>query len=169
MIVCQYCSYSHPDNTLFCHLCGAYLGEEDLGATNHLPNVDSPAGTGTEIDQVQSLILITEDGTRIQVRISQEVILGRLDASRGVFPNVDLTAAQAAEKGVSREHARISRHGGDLFVVDLNSTNGTFLNSERLVPQAPRLINDGDRLQLARLVLTVRLKPGSQRPRPPAA
>jgi S1-C subfamily serine protease len=45
---------------------------------------------------------------------------------------------------VSREHARIERRNGILYITDLNSTNGTILNGRRLQPYVPYQINEGD-------------------------
>lgn len=47
-------------------------------------------------------------------------------------------------KRVSREHARIRREGRKLFLEDLESTNGTFLNEQRV--QTPVVLRDGDRI-----------------------
>lgn len=52
---------------------------------------------------------------------------------------------------VSQLHARLFRREGTLFVEDLGSTNGTFLNSQRLSTEAP--IRKGDRLQVGKTVL----------------
>jgi DNA-binding response OmpR family regulator len=54
-----------------------------------------------------------------------------------------------ASKRVSREHARIHREGRRLILEDLNSTNGTFLNAERVL--APAALRDGDRLTIGDL------------------
>lgn len=45
---------------------------------------------------------------------------------------------------VSRQHARLTRTPGGVVVEDLGSTNGTFINGERLV--APRVLSAGDLL-----------------------
>jgi molecular chaperone DnaK (HSP70) len=45
---------------------------------------------------------------------------------------------------VSRFHAELRLTTGVLEVVDLGSTNGTFVNGERLAPQQPRALNPGD-------------------------
>jgi len=45
---------------------------------------------------------------------------------------------------VSRQHARLTRTPGGIVVEDLGSTNGTFINGERLV--APRVMAMGDLL-----------------------
>jgi FHA domain len=45
---------------------------------------------------------------------------------------------------VSRAHARLSLQAGQLVVVDLNSTNGTTVNGDRLPPDQPSPVGDGD-------------------------
>ncbi len=47
-----------------------------------------------------------------------------------------------ADPEVSRQHARVNRTPGGLVLEDLGSTNGTFVNGERLV--SPRVLNAGD-------------------------
>jgi ABC-type multidrug transport system ATPase subunit/pSer/pThr/pTyr-binding forkhead associated (FHA) protein len=46
---------------------------------------------------------------------------------------------------VSRHHARILREGGRYFIEDLASTNGTFVNGQRVLGRIP--LGSGDRLQ----------------------
>lgn len=55
------------------------------------------------------------------------------------------------DDSVSRRHAKLERVGGQPFVIDLGSTNGTFHNGARL-SERQRLF-DGDRLALARVEL----------------
>ncbi|MCX6079189.1 MAG: FHA domain-containing protein [Chloroflexi bacterium] len=47
-------------------------------------------------------------------------------------------------KRASREHAHITREGRRVFLDDKNSTNGTYLNGERI--QTKSLLRDGDRI-----------------------
>ena len=51
-----------------------------------------------------------------------------------------------ASKSVSREHTRIRQDGRRWFVDDLGSTNGTYLNSERVIGSLA--IMDGDSLKV---------------------
>lgn len=51
------------------------------------------------------------------------------------------------DSGVSWVHAEIFRQGNDYFIVDLGSSNGTFLNGERLQPRTPRRLNAGDTIR----------------------
>ncbi len=53
-------------------------------------------------------------------------------------------------KRASREHARIWREGRKWFLEDLGSTNGTFLNDQRVL--APALLRDGDRVAIGEVL-----------------
>lgn len=52
---------------------------------------------------------------------------------------------------VSRVHMRMLEELDDFFVEDLNSTNGTFINGEKLEPHKPQQINIGDKLTIANI------------------
>ena len=52
---------------------------------------------------------------------------------------------------VSQLHARVFRREGQLYVEDLGSTNGTFLNRKKVT--APIAIRKGDRLQIGKTVM----------------
>jgi DNA-binding response OmpR family regulator len=52
---------------------------------------------------------------------------------------------------VSREHARVRRAGRHAMLEDLGSTNGTFLNDERVL--APVALHEGDRIQIGDVTL----------------
>ena len=66
------------------------------------------------------------------------------------------------DASISRRHATvITDANGDVFLTDLSSTNGTFLNGASLTSHLPYRLRDGDRIQLgASLVVKfVRLDP----------
>lgn len=74
---------------------------------------------GTTYDLTKEVSLLGRD-------VSNEIILG--DAE------------------ISRQHARLTRTPGGYVLEDLGSTNGTFVNGERLM--APRVLNPGDLVAL---------------------
>jgi hypothetical protein len=55
-------------------------------------------------------------------------------------------------KRVSREHARVRRDGWRMVLEDLGSTNGTFLNGERVL--TPIALHDEDRIKVGDVILT---------------
>ncbi|HZI19486.1 MAG TPA: FHA domain-containing protein [Pyrinomonadaceae bacterium] len=79
--------------------------------------------------------------------------IGRWDADGGIFPDVDLDSDDPEAK-VSRRHARITRRGGNYFIEDLGSTNGTFVNrGRRLLPGDRMPLGDGDEVIVGKTFL----------------
>ncbi|HET9587876.1 MAG TPA: FHA domain-containing protein [Anaerolineales bacterium] len=69
-----------------------------------------------------------------------EIVIGR-------DPSVDLPVASPA---VSRRHARFVREGDGYILEDLGSSNGTYLNGERLAGRHP--LKSGDEIRLGQAV-----------------
>ncbi len=57
---------------------------------------------------------------------------------------------QLHDTEASRRHAELRRNGDEWVLVDLNSSNGTFVNSE---PIGERVLKSGDRVQIGRTLL----------------
>jgi type II secretory pathway predicted ATPase ExeA len=55
-----------------------------------------------------------------------------LDKSRLIVGRSEYNDIPLDSKYISRHHAMLVRHGGTTFLMDLNSTNGTFVNSKRV-------------------------------------
>ena len=104
---------------------------------------------------LQGWALTTSGGQRLALPNKAEAILGREDAASNHFPDLDFDPLGGLNDGVGRKHARIFMQQGALYVEDLNSTNGTLVNRQRLAPNQPQVIQDGDELRLGKLVLTV--------------
>ena len=56
------------------------------------------------------------------------------------------------EETVSRKHSRIEKKGGKTTIIDLESTNCTYLNDIRLDPNVEYILADGDRLKIGRTI-----------------
>lgn len=79
--------------------------------------------------------------------------IGRWDADGGIFPDVDLDVDDPEAK-VSRRHAKIMNRGGNYYVEDLGSTNGTFINrGRRLLPGDRQPLRDGDEIIVGKTFL----------------
>ena len=76
----------------------------------------------------------------------QPITLGRTGANAVVI----------ADAGVSSRHAQLQWKMGALYLCDLGSTNGTFVNGEKLAPNVERKLNVGDRLRFGKLDFVVR-------------
>ena len=76
--------------------------------------------------------------------LGDELTVGRASGCQIALPD-DTYASQL--------HARIFRRDGGVFIEDLGSTNGTFLNRKKV--SAPVELRRGDRLQIGKTVLEV--------------
>lgn len=89
-----------------------------------------------------------------EVRTRSRVVLVGRGAGYDMAPQVDLDH----DESVSRRHAEIRKTQAGYVIVDLRSTNGTWVNGERIEPGKPMALKDGDRVTVGRLsVLTVNL------------
>lgn len=89
----------------------------------------------------------------IKVTIDDEIVIGRSDSVTGYMPDVDLTPFGAYRLGLSRRHIILKCKERQLFLIDLGSRNGTYLNGIRLEPHAIRALHNTDDLQLGKLSL----------------
>jgi len=64
-----------------------------------------------------------------------EVILGRATSA----------AVRLEDDGISRNHAKVSMRGDELWIEDMGSQNGTFINGEKITSQR---LKDGDKIQV---------------------
>jgi hypothetical protein len=166
VIRCPSCQKSHPENTLFCDECGAYLMSEGGKPTDPLTMetatwVDREAATAStstgEAGRALTLsFLIVALNRQIEFPLAKELNIGRLDAASATFPDLDLTSYGGLEKGISRRHAKITRQGEEVLIEDLGSVNGTLLNGKRLTPYLQHPLTSGDEIQLGKLVVHVR-------------
>jgi pSer/pThr/pTyr-binding forkhead associated (FHA) protein len=167
MITCPTCQTRHPNNTIFCEECGTYLPESNQKETDILVVTEvtwpekeetSEASRAGSTSPLGLKLTILDSGRDVEVPLTKEVNIGRLDPASASFPDIDLTSDGGLGKGISRRHAKITRRGSEVFIEDLGSINGTFLNRERLKPYLPQTLKSGDELQLGKLVLRVSFK-----------
>jgi len=59
------------------------------------------------------------------------------------------------DETISARHARLSYHHSQWWLEDLNSTNGTLLNHEKLL--MPTVVTDDDRINCGKTTLTISL------------
>ncbi len=85
--------------------------------------------------------------------VAQAAILGRLDTN-----DIPVKDGKA-----SREHAKIYKQGEQYAIVDLNSSNGTFVNGEKITK---RILKSGDEIAIGTVRLLFEL-PEPQEKKPP--
>ncbi len=167
---CTNCGHRNRAGIVFCENCGASLigkmpvdtksldsdNEEQtrLAEETRQPQGEKPQGVST-FPLGSYLRLEIEGSTEpILFQPKPETIFGRRDPATGAMPDIDLTPFAGYRMGVSRRHAAI-RFGDErsLDLWDLGSSNGTFLNGQRLSAHRPYRLHDGDELRLGQMVI----------------
>ena len=87
--------------------------------------------------------------------LEQPVVIGRRDPMTDQVPEANLDDFAGYRMGVSRKHAMVEVKNGTLTVTDLGSSNGTYLNGNRLAARQPEVVLDRDMLRVGQVLLKV--------------
>lgn len=84
----------------------------------------------------------------MRMRTEEEFLVGKDTFLMGK-ERVRVDYCITANPAVSRTHAKLTRKDGKLYIEDMNATNGTYVNGERIRPGNPVPLEVGDRFRLA--------------------
>jgi len=165
MIRCPVCHHEEYEGALYCSECGAPLyvpattQNLKVGEDTWLPTSEDFRSQAVKQD-ARIVLFLVESGQRIFLESGQEWTLGRLATGQAVVPDVDLTAYNAYEQGVSRLHAALRMDAqGRLTITDMGSSNGTRVNGIKILPNTPHPLQHGDIVALGKLVFQVLIQP----------
>lgn len=157
--VCSHCGFHNDAEATRCARCGKSL----RGGTIPVP-VFTPSGEHVpSADSVSTVKLpgialwVRHHDVPILIENTTGALLGRRterDTSVSALL-VDLNDYHAYRLGVSRRHAQMQTSEEGWVIMDLGSSNGTWVNGLRLQPYQPAVLRGGDRINLAQLELTV--------------
>jgi pSer/pThr/pTyr-binding forkhead associated (FHA) protein len=165
---CPVCKNKNERYAVFCKHCGALLGYHPWDSSATTVNTDA-LEKGTKI--AESLIdeaLIPEDNIAIfaagaskpiYLHVEEKLVFGRKSDQTFEAALLDLTELGGYQMGISRRHAVIQKLEKGYEVTDLGSTNGSWLNDERLVPFKPYPLASGSQLRFGRMRLLVLYHP----------
>lgn len=102
-------------------------------------------------------LIVVGSGATLPLPAAAEAIVGRADPVSNFFPDIDLTDYGALEYGVGRRHMRLFVHSGQVYLEDLDSTNGTFLRNQRLAARSPQALHSSEDVLLGKLALRIEL------------
>ena len=140
--VCSVCGAKVLADQAFCASCGAKLQE----AAAPEPVEETPTAAPVIAAPTGPYLAVVASGAHIPLVEQPESLVGRTDDVSGIYPDVDMTPHGGEEGGVSRRHARLILEGGNWFVEDLDSTNGTYVNDTEIAPKTRAALNNGDAL-----------------------
>lgn len=158
MIACHNCKSQEPDGTIFCSECGTLLSQPSAVQTQKFVT-DNLAPIG-EVDYSNRItkdsgiwisLHLLDSGHILAFSERLEFTLGRLSENQPIEPDVDLTPYKAFENGVSRLHAVIRGTNERVILIDLGSSNGTYINGVRTLPNVEQSLRHGDIVALGKL------------------
>lgn len=167
MIICSNCQHKNVAGAMFCAECGAQLDGVETLITQAITDEDiekelktkagRPEAPAVPANSWLSLHLM-DSGKILPLASRSEFTLGRLSEGQPIMPDIDLTPYQAYASGVSRLHAVVKRDANRVMVMDLGSSNGTYLNGRRLNPHMEESLNHGDIVALGKLKIQILLR-----------
>jgi pSer/pThr/pTyr-binding forkhead associated (FHA) protein len=148
---CPECGFANAEGANYCQKCGAFLGDQ----------TETKQGDTTEVYQVDEtgelrpvdLDAMTHEGATLVIRSgggrSGEAF--NLTGERNTIGRSPEAEVFLDDVTVSRNHALLVRRRDGLYIDDLGSLNGTYVNRRRI--ESHRLQN-GDELQVGKYKLT---------------
>jgi pSer/pThr/pTyr-binding forkhead associated (FHA) protein len=148
---CPECGFVNPEGASYCQKCGAYLGraEGEAEATTMTYTVDDEGEmTPVDIDEV-----VAKAGAALVIRsgggrAGESFTIEEDRASVGRTPDATIFLDDVT---VSRNHALIVRRRDGLYIDDLGSLNGTYVNRRRIESHK---LADGDEIQIGKFKLS---------------
>lgn len=133
---CPRCAHHNAISARFCTRCGTSF----VGVRPAILRVVGPVRAAWEMPVRKSPML-----------------LGRARTIEGHRPDFDMSFYDP-EGFVSRRHAQIIKAQNGYFITDMDSKNGTYVNDRPLTPQKPRLLRNGDRIEIGEVVIQFLLR-----------
>lgn len=127
---------------------------DEKGAPIAAPRITGPLDAGLGAPWVVDLH-IHDTPISLRMGVGDKIILGRSDVHMDIYPDLDLTPYGGMEKGVSRHHTAVIAERDRLLIVDLKSTNGTFVNGQRLQAGQPYRLRHGDEIHCGEVRIDV--------------
>ncbi len=151
---CPECGFVNPEGANYCQKCGAFLADDPRegagpeGETTAAYSVDE-AGELRPVD----LERVTAEGATLVIRsgggrAGEAFELGDEQTRVGRSTESDVFLDDVT---VSRNHALLVRRRDGVYIDDLGSLNGTYINRRRIESHK---LADGDELQIGKYKLT---------------
>jgi hypothetical protein len=153
MLTCSRCAKEFEETETFCPHCGTFnesivLGSETMQLDrNTLGNLLESISEVSALLHSDDTLVLSYGQSQRNLSLHSKVIFGRDMSALGGGDLVDLEHFVGHQAGISRRHAEmICTANGDVILTDLASSNGTFINGQKLTPLRPYTVQDGDEL-----------------------
>ncbi|MDP3185929.1 MAG: FHA domain-containing protein [Anaerolineales bacterium] len=124
-------------------------------SSNSKQKTNSKPAPPADAGEARITLHLVESGQILPLAERMEFSLGRVSEGQPIMPDIDLTPYKAYDKGVSRLHAILRRVKNKIVIMDLGSSNGTYVNGNRLSPQVEHVLTHGDTVHLGKLKIQI--------------
>jgi hypothetical protein len=162
---CPVCKSKNEHDAVFCKQCGALLGHHPWDSSATTVSTEAlEKGSAKIAETLIDEALIPDGGIAIYaagtpnpvyLHVDKELVLGRQTEKKFDDSLLDLTALGGYQMGLSRRHAMIRKVETGYEIIDLASTNGSWLNDERLLPNKHYPLASGSQLRFGRMRLLI--------------
>ncbi|MCS6909285.1 MAG: FHA domain-containing protein [Anaerolineales bacterium] len=126
-----------------------FICTSKLRETTHI-TASGPSTADLKTGQIALLL----PGQSLILEGKSQYVIGR-EGLENELPDVNLSAYGGREKGVSRKHALLRVDRRQLLLIDLGSSNGTWLNGTQLTANEPVRLESGDEIRLGKFPLRI--------------
>ncbi|MFT3832390.1 MAG: FHA domain-containing protein [Micropruina sp.] len=165
MIKCPACGHENADTSNFCANCGSPLakgvvsGDTTRVAAVDAAVVDDPIAEDLSPEDLRAISMLPADSALLIVRqgpaAGARFLINSDTTTAGRHPRCDIFLDDIT---VSRNHARLVRRDGHVWVEDENSLNGTYVNKSLI--DAPTALRRGDEVQIGKFRMLFFTHPG---------
>ena len=149
---CPECGFLNGEGANYCQKCGAYLNPQTESRQGEPTTATYRVGETGELIPVD-VEAIAETGAALVIRsgggrVGESFPLERDRMTIGRRPDSDVFLDDVT---VSRDHAVLVQRGGEWYLDDSGSLNGTYVNRRRIESHK---LQDGDELLIGKYKLT---------------
>jgi hypothetical protein len=170
MIECWFCQATDTVKNNICSQCGTYQSEDverttdpldpDEASTAAQPTADHghPRSIASRLTPVAIRLKIGNRKREDFLLLTKDIYIGRHEPFLNLYPEIDLAHDGPDANTTSRRHAVITKQSDQVFIEDLGSTNGTFINGKKIDPHLREPIKSGDILRMGKLTVEVEIQ-----------
>ncbi len=143
--ICPSCGYRNKSNEILCVNCMSDISSVSAIDESKISE-DTKSFSSQEVEQKEEIVVL-----KLKEKNSGQIIDVKSGDVVGRY-SVDFFQKMNNYKLISRLHFQVLYKEGKWFIRDLESTNGTFLNTKKLEPDKDYEIKKGDVINIAGIV-----------------
>jgi pSer/pThr/pTyr-binding forkhead associated (FHA) protein len=149
---CPECGFINAEGSNYCQKCGAFLADPTVSEEHDNTTAAWQIGETGDLEAVDPESIASDSATLVirsgGGRSGETFVLDGEQSRIGRSPEAEVFLDDVT---VSRNHALLVRRRDGMYIDDLGSLNGTYVNRKRIESHK---LHDGDELQVGKYKLT---------------